>query len=296
MNEQPLVSVNILSYNRKKELRNTLTKVYEQNYKNIEVIVVDNASTDGTLEMILDEFSEVKFIQLEKNIGIAGWNKGFEIAKGDYILVLDDDAFPENNAIELSIKKFEEDNLIAAITFNLIDIQTNNFFNGTWLPKNKLKKVDWPVFIGCAFIVKIDRLPNSFIFPHNYFLYQHELPMSAQIYIHGKKIMFYPEIFGYHNFKLKNKYNSFNDALLFQNTLHFILDYYPYLIYWLYYLQIILFYFTRSIRHKWFRKYLSIVLSNFPFRLNHKINYKYFIFLRSKNILNFSLISKLKLE
>ncbi|RJP62305.1 MAG: glycosyltransferase, partial [Ignavibacteriales bacterium] len=71
-NNRPLVTVNILSYNRKDELRNTLKKVYEQDYKNIEIIVVDNASSDGTHEMVKSEFPEVKLIQLEKNIGIAG--------------------------------------------------------------------------------------------------------------------------------------------------------------------------------------------------------------------------------
>ena len=92
--DQPLVTVNILSYNRKDELRNTLTKVYEQDYKNIEVIVVDNASNDGSSEMVIKEFPNAQLIQLEKNIGIAGWNEGFKVAKGEYILVLDDDSYP----------------------------------------------------------------------------------------------------------------------------------------------------------------------------------------------------------
>jgi len=78
--DQPLVTVNILSYNRKDELRNTLTKVYEQDYKNIEVIVVDNASNDGSSEMVIKEFPNAQLIQLEKNIGIAGWNEGFKVA------------------------------------------------------------------------------------------------------------------------------------------------------------------------------------------------------------------------
>ena len=55
MNQNTLVTVNILSFNRKDELRNTLTKVYEQDYKNIEVIVVDNASSDGSSAMVKKE-------------------------------------------------------------------------------------------------------------------------------------------------------------------------------------------------------------------------------------------------
>ena len=60
MSENPLVTINILSFNRKDELRNTLAKVYEQGYKNIEVIVVDNASNDGSPEMVTREFPDVQ--------------------------------------------------------------------------------------------------------------------------------------------------------------------------------------------------------------------------------------------
>jgi len=108
MNNQPLVTVNILSYNRKDELRNTLTKVFAQDYKNIEVIVVDNASSDGSSEMVKNEFPSVQLIQMEKNIGIAGWNEGFKIAKGDYVLVLDDDSYPEEQSIQKNSKYFKQ--------------------------------------------------------------------------------------------------------------------------------------------------------------------------------------------
>ena len=72
MSIQPLVTINILSYNRKDELRHTLTKVFEQDYKNIEVIIVDNASNDGSSQMVEKEFFGVNLIKLNKNIGIAG--------------------------------------------------------------------------------------------------------------------------------------------------------------------------------------------------------------------------------
>lgn len=51
MDLNPLVTINILSFNRRNKLRNTLIKVYKQDYKNIEVIVVDNASSDGDSEI-----------------------------------------------------------------------------------------------------------------------------------------------------------------------------------------------------------------------------------------------------
>ncbi len=296
MNKQPLVTVNILSYNRKDELRNTLTKVFEQDYENIEVIVVDNASTDGSGKMVKKEFPSVQLIQMEKNIGIAGWNEGFKVAKGEYVLVLDDDAYPERDAITLSLKEFKSDNSIACITFNLINLETNNFHRNKWLPENKSEKTEWPVFIGCSFIVMKSRLPDSFVFPYHYFIYQHELPMSAEIYIYKKKIMFFPDIKGYHRFKINLGYSVFNDKMNFKNTLLFITEYIPYSLVIFYYTQNVLFYFTRSIRHKWFILYLKIVFSTFPLKFRPKIPFPYFILLRSKEIFNYSLLSKLSFK
>ncbi len=48
--------------------------------------------------MLGEQYPSVRVVRLEENIGIAGWNKGFEIAKGEYILVLDDDSYPERSA------------------------------------------------------------------------------------------------------------------------------------------------------------------------------------------------------
>ncbi len=293
MNDNPLVTVNILSFNRKDELRNTLTKVFEQDYKNIEVIVVDNASSDGSSEMVKNEFPSVQLIQLEKNIGIAGWNEGFKVAKGEYVLVLDDDAYPDRNSIILSIQGFRNDTEIACITFNLIDTNSGEYFVNNWLPSNKNKKTYWPVFVGCAFIVKMKRLPKTFIFPYDYFVYQHELPMAAEIYIAEKRIAFIPEIIGYHNFKRNQGYKLFNDKMNFKNTLKFITDYIPSSIWLLYYIQILFFYMTRSIKHKWFFQYIKIFFTTTPFVLRKKISYNYLYSLRALKVFNYSLLSKI---
>lgn len=292
MNENPLVSVNILSFNRKEELKNTLTKVHEQDYKNIEIIVVDNASSDGSAEMVEKEFPDVHLIKLDKNIGIAGWNEGFKVAKGKYVLVLDDDAYPEKNAIRLSLKEFQNDNSLACITLNLVDLNTNDFYFGNWLPFDKKGKKEWPIFVGCAFIVLKSRLPDNFQFPENYFIYQHELPMSAVISIYNKRIYFIPEIVGYHNFKSNNLYNKFNDLMIFKNTLRFIIDYIPLIFCMFYYFQIIFFYLTRAIKYNWFEDYMRIISHTWPITFSKKISFEYFFKLRKLRVFNFSILSK----
>jgi hypothetical protein len=293
MIEETLVTINILSFNRRDELRNTLTKVYEQDYKNIEVIVVDNASSDGSAEMVKSEFPEVRLIRLEKNMGIGGWNEGFKVAKGEYVLMLDDDAYPEKKTILLSINEFEKDDTLACITFNLVDLNTNDFYSGNWLPKDKNRKRRWPIFVGCGFIVAKFRLPKTFHFPNNYFIYQHELPMAAEIYIAGKSIIFVPEIIAYHNFKDNNLYIQFKDAMIFRNTLRFIIDYIPLSIYIFYYLQIIVFYFARSIKYNWFQDYFKIIMNTKPFSIRKKISFEYLFLLTKNKIINFNVFSKI---
>ena len=159
----PFVSINILSFNRHDELRVTLTKVYEQDYKNIEVIVVDNASSDGSPEMVEKEFPHVKLLKLDKNIGVAGWNEGLKAAKGKYVLVLDDDCFIEKNALKKAIEEFNLAKDIACITFNVFDLTLKDYINNNYSPsyKNKGEKFYWPVFIGCAAIFDIEKLSKE---------------------------------------------------------------------------------------------------------------------------------------
>ncbi len=288
MNE-PLVTVNILSFNRKDELRNTLQKVFEQDYKNIEVIVVDNASSDGSPEMVKTVFPQVILIELEKNIGIAGWNKGFEVAQGEYVLVLDDDAYPDKYSLSLAVEKLVGNKKAACISFNVKDIKSD--FRSDWLPDENINESKIPVFIGCAAIFDKSKCKNKPM-PENYFIYQHELPVSAEIYIRDYEIFYYKEIIAFHNFKYSQKYNLIADKFYLKNNMKFIAKYLPLPLAILYHSQIILFYLTLSIKKRWFKEYLKIVFLEKKYILRKKISLKYFFELRKLHLFNFSLIGK----
>ena len=116
--------------------------------------------------------------------------------------------------------------------------------------------------------------------------------MAAEIYLNNKKIAFIPSIIGYHNFKINQGYIVFNHEMIFKNTLKFITDYIPYGLLMFYYFQIVIFYFSRSIKYKWFIDYIKILLSKKPVSLRKKISYNYFVSLRTLKIFNYSLLSK----
>jgi len=93
-NNTPDVSVVIVSYNTRDLLRECLQTVYRETGLDYEVIVVDNASRDGSLEMVGREFPSVVAIQTGANLGFAAANNvAFRRARGQYVLLLNSDAF-----------------------------------------------------------------------------------------------------------------------------------------------------------------------------------------------------------
>ncbi len=116
-----MISVVLLNYNRKDDLYRTLTRIFWQQHVDFEVVLVDQASTDGSVEMVKSQFPGVRLFALEENLGVSGGrNFGVEQATGDYLVFLDDDAefvgFDELRKVELV---FENNADIHLIAFNI---------------------------------------------------------------------------------------------------------------------------------------------------------------------------------
>lgn len=112
---KPLVTVITITFNciksgRKETLKQCIESVHNQNYENIEHIIIDGASTDGTLEL-LKEFPHLKVFS-EPDSGVYNaFNKGVLKAQGKYIAFINsDDYFSSNEAVNISIEKLEENN------------------------------------------------------------------------------------------------------------------------------------------------------------------------------------------
>lgn len=124
------VSIIIVNYNTKELLKNCLNSIIEQT-KDIdyEIIVSDNGSTDGSLEMLEKEFPNVHVIANNANLGFgAANNRGLEKAKGKYIFYLNSDTIILNNSIKIFYDYFEnnnENNSLGALGCNLIDKDGN---------------------------------------------------------------------------------------------------------------------------------------------------------------------------
>lgn len=89
------VSVVVPTYNRRALLRETLAALSRQDYREYEVIVVDDGSVDGTREVVQREFPEAHYVRLDRNRGCAAArNAGVQAARGEIVAFTDDDCVP----------------------------------------------------------------------------------------------------------------------------------------------------------------------------------------------------------
>lgn len=128
------VSIIIVNYNTKKYLSDCLTSIYKETKNlNFEVIVSDNGSTDGSIEMIKKSFPKVILIENNSNLGFGkANNNGLKVASGKYIFYLNSDTILLNNAIKLFFDYYESHNMenIGALGCNLINKQKE--INFSW--------------------------------------------------------------------------------------------------------------------------------------------------------------------
>ena len=112
METQPLISVITVVYNGVKTLEQTIQSVLNQSYKNIEYIIIDGGSTDGTLD-IIKKYHHLKWLSEHDNGQSDALNKGFKKAKGNWIIWLNADDILLPNAIkkyyEVILKKPDTD-------------------------------------------------------------------------------------------------------------------------------------------------------------------------------------------
>lgn len=118
LKENKLVSINILTWNGENYIEDCLKSVFNQTYKNVEILVVDNASTDKTVEIIrkIRMNSDIGIAINKKNIGFAaGHNLGIRNSKGEYILCLNQDVILHKDFVKNAVQIMEQNEKIGSV-------------------------------------------------------------------------------------------------------------------------------------------------------------------------------------
>ena len=153
------ISIVIVNYNVKDFLYQCLDSIYLSSSKlSIEIIVVDNNSSDGSVEFLRPIFPNVNFIELKENLGFGKANNiGFSIAKGDYILILNPDTVLEENTLDIMIEYMR-----SHIEVGIAGCKVLNSDGSFQLPCRRGFPTPWVAFCKLFGLQKM--FPNSTIF------------------------------------------------------------------------------------------------------------------------------------
>lgn len=130
MQQNPLVSIIVPNYNHAKYLKQRLDSIFNQTLKNFEVILLDDKSTDNSIE-VLDSYRDERITHRVYNTTNSGspflqWKKGLELATAELIWIAESDDFADNTFLEKMIPIFEENQNVAVAYCDMFYIDENN--------------------------------------------------------------------------------------------------------------------------------------------------------------------------
>ena len=172
----PRITIIIPNWNRRRVLRETLAAISADLPAWAEVIVVDNASTDGAAEMVRAEFGSVGLIRLRRNVGTAARNIGLQHARGKITLMLDNDSHPLPGALERIEHHFEADERLGALGGRIFVRLDPPEYEAGGLPG---------VFIGCGAAFRTEVLRGIGGYPEDYGFYVEEYDVSCRLLREG---------------------------------------------------------------------------------------------------------------
>jgi GT2 family glycosyltransferase len=204
MTRAPLVSFMITTRNRITELEKTLTDSLLQEYPNVEILVVDDGSSDGTYDRVRLKFPQVNIVRNEVNIGsIASRNDILRRAKGEYIIGLDDDSrFIEPDACRRVVERMEAEPDLGIISFQVIGPE----FPERMDPANRLTG-EWHCssFAACGVAIRRSMLEKTGLFPEFFFHAYEEPDLVIRAWDAGYRVLQWNDIVVYHEFSGLNR-------------------------------------------------------------------------------------------
>lgn len=208
LNEYPLVSIIIVNFNGKTYLKKCLESLSKINYEKYEIIIVDNNSTDGSLESIEQSYPNIKIKKLEKNFGFAyPNNRGVELAKGKFILFLNNDTIVDPDFINKLLVPFENDPEVGICQSLLLkptgEIDSSGDFIDSigiaFSSKIKSKKTH-KIFSakGASMIIKKEIFEKLGGFDEKFFLTFEDVDLGWRTWMLGYKVLISPDSIVHH--------------------------------------------------------------------------------------------------
>jgi GT2 family glycosyltransferase len=203
--DNPLVTVLIVTWNRKDDVLEAVRSVYAQSYRPVEVLVVDNGSTDGTLDALAQTYPQARSIALGENAGAsAGRNAGIAAARGDIIFLLDSDASLGPDTLTSAVSKLQSEPAVGVIACKIVNAATKQLDRHAGWAFSEKDRADqdrpWRAYRfsegGAA--VRREVFERAGDFWDRLFFGREGEELSLRIWDAGYGILYWPEAIVYH--------------------------------------------------------------------------------------------------
>ncbi|MBD0376993.1 MAG: glycosyltransferase family 2 protein [Flavisolibacter sp.] len=219
----PSVAIVILNWNGRKYLEQFLPSVIATTYKNLQVIVADNASTDNSVTFLEQHYPQIKIFRLSKNFGFAGgYNEALKKVQADYYVLLNSDVEVTADWISPIVDLMERDSSIAACQPKIKAFNNKQLFEyagaaGGWMDAlgypfargrvfdvceedngqyDTSEEIFWAS--GAALVIRSHSFHEVHGFDNYFFAHQEEIDLCWRLQLLGKKIYCCPQSIVYH--------------------------------------------------------------------------------------------------
>ena len=213
----PKVSILIVNYNGKKWLQGCLDSLFAQTCQDFEIILVDNASSDDSVEFVNAGYPDVRIISNTENLGFAGGNNaGIKEAKGLFVLLMNNDTVTEPDYLERFLEAFYEIPSLGAASSKIVLMDDRNKLDlcgAYWTDMTFLYLYGFhkqasaeqynrsqPVFSnqGVSMLIRKDVLDEVGFFDEDFWCYYEETDLCHRIWLAGYECWYYPQAVIYH--------------------------------------------------------------------------------------------------
>lgn len=223
------VSLIIVNYNGLHLLKECLESLRLQTFRDFEIIVVDNASRDGSGEYIASNFPEIKFISLPRNIGFAGANnEGLKQAEGEFIALLNNDAEADRDWLRNLADAMSRNPAVGICASKMLVYGTEvidsagdgfatnlkGFKRGEGQPADQYAKEEC-VFGACAgaALYRKKMLDEIGFFDESFFLLHEDTDLNLRAQLAGWRVLYVPSALVFH--KVRSSIGNMSDLAVY---------------------------------------------------------------------------------
>ena len=298
------VTIIIPNYNGKHFMEPCLASLNEQTCRDFKILIVDNASTDGSLEYMEQTYPDIEVLALDSNYGFSrAVNEGIRHADTPYVILLNNDTTVDSRYVEEMLRAIEVSDRIFSVSSKMIQMYHPELIDsagdlytvigwgicrGTGRPVTNYTKAD-EIFTACAgaAIYRRSAFEKIGYFDESHFAYLEDIDVGYRAKIYGYKNMYCPTALVYHvgSGTSGSKYNSFKVKLSARNSVYLNYKNMPLLQLILNLIPLVLGYLVKYaffLKKGWGKDYKEGVTEGLktmkaqkkvPFRLKHLLNY-----------------------